>query len=374
MGAMVPTLIVLLLAAAAHAQPKWEIDEKALPPGITRERAQAMLESADAVDAEEGRQQQQRDEARARRLQQAMQKHEERIPRALAADPALAAQRARIEAAMKALDGAGPEDRPGKAQSLAADLKAFRRAAFSKAGIDEAGLQGVIRGALVEGVTRRGEDGAEVEPTITFTDDGGIRIETPEAEHGDPPEVSPRGVLKTVTLVAPFPFSQVEKRIGNSAGSVDKAKGTYRTAASMAYVGSGTNRTGLAHFETIPAGTKNVRVSAQLPETSFYASAMAILGGSQSKPSSRIEVRDGSNGLRCRKSATHADVWVVAGGYFQQDGQDNVALSCTFAAPAAGTDVVVRFTGSVYGQAWGNAGIVSSVRAAPKNVRIEFLN
>lgn len=51
-----------------------------------------------------------------------------------------------------------------------------------------------------------------------------------------------------------------------------------------------------------------------------------------------------------------------------------MALSSTFAAPAAGTDLVARFTGSVYGQAWGNAGIVSSVIAAPKNIRIEFLN
>ena len=167
--------------------------------------------------------------------------------------------------------------------------------------------------------------------------------------------------------------SQVEKRIGDSAGSADKKKGSYRTAADVIYGGSGTNRTGLAHFATIPAGTKSVRVSAQLPETGFYATVFAMPGGGQAKPSSRIEVRDGSNKVRCSKSATHADVWTVVVGDFTESGKDNVVLNCTFAAPAAGTDVVVRFTGSVYGQAWGGAFMVGSVSAAPKNIRIEFL-
>ena len=363
--AIIGLLVGCFVTIQAFAEPNWEIDERALPPGMTKQRALQMLEQADAATAAENQREQQAFEQRGKRVESATQKYTAQLRRAIEADPQLKAQAQQLEARMKAMaadDGAPPQQR----ESFAAEARTFYGRAAARAGIDQNALQNDIRAAIQGPVRSRGTEPAEVE----FTPDGAAVIVHPE-EPEPTPGVSSRGV-NSVALAAPFPYSEFSTGVGSSSGFTDKAGGTYRTNVDQMFVGSGTNRRGLAHFLTIPPRTTGIRVIAQLPETAYRGYLVNVLGGSGHTLTSRIEVING-NTVLCRRSYTHLDHWWVILGSITKEGQNNVALDCTLSAvPPAGTDLVIRFMGQISSYAWGGAGSAARVNAAPKNIRIEI--
>ncbi|MFU8817555.1 MAG: hypothetical protein ACNA7W_19590 [Pseudomonadales bacterium] len=354
----------LLLAVHVHAAPNWEIDERALPPGVTKQRALQMLEQADAATAAENQREQQAFEQRGKRVERAAQKYTGQLRRAVDADPQLKAQAQQLEARMQAMAANG-EAPPEQRESLAAEARTFYGRAAARAGIDQNALHKDIRAAIQGPVRSRGTEPVEV----SFTADGAAVIEHPE-EPEPAPGVLSRGV-NTVALEAPFPYSEISTGIGSSSGVTNKDNGRYRTWVSQAFVGSGTNRRGLAHFLTVPPQTTGIRVMAQLPETYYTGTLINAFGGAGHTLTSRIEVLNGSTVL-CRRSYTHLDHWWVVTGWISKTGLHNVALDCTLSSvPAAGTDVVIRFIGQISSYAWGGAGSSADVDATPKNIRIE---
>ena len=276
---------------------------------------------------------------------------------------------------MKALENPKPseKERSERINRMAPDLKALRSKGLAKSGIDVRAMNDEIRRALSNGVKPRGEAGGETE--MLHEEDSAFYYSSSEEEELPPAsEVTTRGTT-TRTLTEPWPFAEVKTQINKNVSFVDKEAGKYQSSGYVGVAGYGTDRRGLAHFLTVPSGTTTIRVTAQLPETRFYNSALgAIFGGAQVRSLSRIEVWDGSSTRICRRSRLHADVWALIAAYFEEDGSDNVVLDCEFDAPAAGRDIVIKFVSDVFGQAWGTANAFGSVGGKPSNIRIELIS
>ena len=363
------------LSVTALAAPRWQVDPSQLPPGLTKEKAVAMLEEIDRKTEKELANEEAAQRRKAERVQRAAKKYEERLARAVEKDPELKALKEKLEAGMKALENPklSEKERTERLNRMASDLQTLRNSGLAKAGIDKRAMNNEVRHALSNGVKPRGEAGDETE--VLQEEDGAFYYSSPVEDELPPAsEVTTRGTT-TRTLTEPWPFAEERTQINKSISFVNKDNGTYRTVGLVGLAAYGTNRRGLAHFLTVPSGTTTIRVTAQLPETRFYNSALgAIFGGAQVRSLSRIEVWDGSSTRICRRSRLHADVWALIAAYFEEDGSDNVVLDCEFDAPAAGRDIVVKFFSDVFAQAWGLGAARGDVRAEPANVRIELIS
>jgi len=363
------------LSATALAAPRWEVDPSQLPPGLTKEKAVAMLEEIDRKTAKELADEEVAQRRKAERVQRAAKKYEERLARAVEKDPELKALKEKLEVGMKALENPklSEKERTERLERMAPDMRTLRSKGLAKAGIDERDMNGEIRRALSDGVKPRGAEDGSDEGELQEKD-GAFYYSSPDDDELPPAsEVTTRGTT-TKILKEPWPYVETETRIGRG-GSVDKEAGTYITTAVAYYIGAGTNRRGLAHYLTVPSGISRIRVTASLPETSYSDIAFAIIfGGAQSKSYSRIEVWDASSQRLCRRSRLHADVWVLVAAYFDEHGSHNIALECEFDAPAAGRELVILHVSDVFAQAWGTGAAVGKVTAKPSDVRIELIS
>jgi hypothetical protein len=371
-------LVVALtgLSAAALAAPRWEIDPSQLPPGLTKEKAVAMLEEIDRKTAKEVADEEAAQRRKAERVQRAAKKYEERLARAVEKDPELKALKEKLEAGMKALENPklSEKERTARLERMAPDMKTLRSKGLAKAGIDKRAMNNDIHQALSNGVKPRGDavDAGEV----LQEKDGAFYYASPDNDELPPAsEVTTRGTT-TKTLSEPWPYIEEDIKVGNYAGSADKDKGTYKTVGRVMWAGGGTNRMGLAHYLTVPAGTTTIRVTAQLPETHYYNKAGSYIwgAGAQSRTYSRIEVWDGDSRRICQRSRLHADVWAVFLAFFTQQGRHNIVLECEFDAPPAGHDIVILHVSDVFVQAWGFADGIGVVEAQPANVKIDLIS
>lgn len=365
--------VMLLLSAvslAAFGAPRWEIDESRLPPGLTKEKALKMLQEIDRKDAQQEAQEEQRQRGKADRARKAAKKYEDALAKAIERDPALKALHDKLRAGMRAMEDSrmSDEERKQRYERMLPDLEAFRRQGLAKSGIDEPAMMRAIGQALNEGAGARGDSDAGTMDELLSPDGGGFAY----IGKDDAPlsQVTSRSTT-TIELKAPWPNIEEDTTIGNNC-SADKNEGKYTACATAAFVGAGTNRNGLAHFQTVPSGTTSIHVTTQLPETSFYMSGYAALGGSQVRTYSRIEVWDGSDRRLCRTTKLHGDLWAVVAWYYRKSGTHNVVLDCTFDAPAGGRDIVIKFVSDAFAQAWGSGIGGGQVTGRPDNVRIEL--
>lgn len=356
-------LLVFALPLAAIAKPRWEIDSASLPPGFDRAKAEEMLRASDATVERYNQEEERALAAQSKRLEQAMAPFRQKMRRAIDGDPNLQAELSRLES----------QFRSGRAVPTAKEIADFRRRVFAKAGIDEKKMQNAARSALSGQVRTRGNAAAEIE----LTPEGAMVITEPPIQE-PPPGVSSRGVFKTVSLQAPFPARQLEQNVGGKQ-KIDQAAGSYEGRASV-NDSRGTNRAGLAHFQTIPRGTRRVRVTAQLPNTPYKAKIGvngSFFADAYARARSYIRVYNGSGTLLCMTRKTHTS---VSAGWFlftsvQRSGEDSIVLDCTFDAPPSGTDIVIRFTADNYVREGGiNYLSVAEVIGKPRNIRIEFIN
>jgi hypothetical protein len=371
-------IILTGLSAATLAAPRWEVDQTKLPPGLTKEKAVAMLEEIDRKTAKELADEEAAQRRKAERVQRTAKKYEERLARAVNKDPELRALRDKIEAGAEALENPklSEEERNTRLERMMPDLKALRTRGLTKAGVDARAMNNEIRRALSDGITPRGEDaGAGVE--YVLDEDGGFFYVKSDYDKLSPSsnKVTTRGTTTRI-LKEPWPYGEEETNIGSISGGTDKQAGEYHAYAAAVGVGAGTNRRGLAHYLTVPSGITRIRVTAQLPETKYSNRAYAFVfgAGAQTKTYSKIEVWDGSSRRLCRSSKLHNDLWFVIVGGASKQGSHNIVLECEFDAPAAGRDIVVMFVSDIFVQAWGLAIAYGIVYGTPADVRIELIS
>jgi len=373
-------VICLALALAgmsitAVAAPRWQVDPAQLPPGLTKEKAVAMLEEIDRKTEKELADEEAAQQRKAERVQRAAKKYEERLARAVDKDPELKALKEKLEAGMKALDNTelSDKERTERLNRMASDMKVLRARGLANAGINVSAMNNEIRQSLGDGVKPRGDQAGSEE--VLQEEDGAFYYNVPEDDELPPASaVTTRGTT-TKYLKEPWPNAEQRTQVGSYGGGVNKEAGTYGPYARAYLAGYGTNRRGLAHFQTVPTGVTKIRVTAQLPETFFNNIAVGVLfGGAQARSSSRIEVWDGSSRRICRRSRLHADLWGLVAAVFSQQGIDNVVLDCEFDAPAAGRDIVIKFVSDAFVQAWGAGSALTYVNAKPADVRIDLIS
>lgn len=367
----ISSCVVLLMAPlVASAAPNWEIDESRLPPGLSKEKAISILEEIDRKSASERKREKDLQLRRAEPAQRMAQKYGSRILQAIESDPDLRALRDRLEAGFRDLGNPEMSEgaREARHRQMLPDMESLRRRSLDKAGIDEAAMAREIGGQMNGGVAARSADAEALQQ-----EGSGFAYVAPDLDLDiAEPGVTTRGTT-TRALGDPWPHPEQETEIG-SGGRVDTIRGYYLAYGSAMGAGFGTNRRGLAHFLTVPAGTRSIRVTAQLPQTKYYNYAWAIPGAAHTRTVSRIEVWDGSNRRLCQVAKVHADVWVVLAWGLSRSGEHNVPLDCTFDSPGAGRDIVFKFVSDVYVNAWGGAHANGSVRGEPLNVRVDLHN
>jgi len=132
------TIALTGLSVTTAAAPRWEVDPAQLPPGLTKEKAVAMLEEIDHKTARERADEEAAQQRKAERVQRAAKKYEDRLAREVEKDPELRALKDKLEVGLKALENPdlSETDRTERLNRMAPDLKALRTRGLSKAGID----------------------------------------------------------------------------------------------------------------------------------------------------------------------------------------------------------------------------------------------
>jgi hypothetical protein len=377
-------LMWLGLAGIASAEPSWKINPESLPPGMTSEKALAMLEEIDRKSAKEEEAEISRQKRRAERIQRVARKYEDRLAKAIDQDPELRALRDKLEAGAKALQQPNQNDEEIsiRLERMAPDVARLRAKGLANAGIDENAMNAeIIRELGASEVTTRSTDASDENEEYSVEDGGYYYAGNEVVEPEEDPGVQSRSVKSSTYnpdsvkyLGAPWLAGEERTDLWDRNSFIDKNLGKYSVHALVGFAGWGLNRRGLAHFETVPSGVRTIRVSAQLPESSFYNEVTVILfGGAQSRNYSRIEVWNGSSQRLCRSGRVHEDLWRVILGPTKRGGRDNLVLDCEFDAPAAGRDIVVKFVSDQYVNAWGMASAKGNVTGTPSNVKLTFI-
>lgn len=375
------TIATFGLAATASAAPRWEVDAAQLPPGMTKEKAVKLLDDIDKASAKEREQEEAAEKRKAERVQKAARKYEDQLAKAVEKDPELLALQAKLNAGIEALNNPdlSDDERAARIERMQPDLINFRNKGLAKAGINVPAMNAEIGNALNEGVVTRGVEGESGSEQLQEHDGAFYYISPDDAILPTDSDVESRSLkssmLATSTTTVkylgdPWPTIESERKVGSSNGTANPEEGSYKVVALLAFLGSGTNRMGLAHFYTVPGGVSRIRVSAQLPSTIYRSYAAGAIGGAQSKTSSTIEVWDGSSRRLCRTYKLHADVWFVIVGGKGEDGSHNIVLDCEFTAPAAGRDIVFKFVSDSFLQAWGLYNANGSVSGTPTSIKL----
>lgn len=184
-------------------------------------------------------------------------------------------------------------------------------------------------------------------------------------------DLTPPPEDKEITLAPPFEF--IERRIrGDGEVVIRVEEGFYSTEAERFGVGGHDNVGGLGHFLPIEENFQTVRVTAALPETSWFVSAWSdLVGAAGSSSRSQIQVLADGN-IECERNYEHAGVIAPVLWFVAEFGADNVTINCEFPAPAVGDEIVLRFNATAGAWAGGLASGTAKVRATPRDLRIRL--
>ncbi len=171
---------------------------------------------------------------------------------------------------------------------------------------------------------------------------------------------------------APYAFED-SSRAGGGFMDADLENGEFNAGASIAFVGSFKNVSGLGDFVQVPWAARTIRVSARLPETGVYLRAIAGLAGSAAKGSSRIEILI-EDGEVCVKEKEHGFVFAPVVWYAELTMQDTTILACEMQAPPANQDIVVTFQSTADVSALGLFAIgYANVHSNPDPIRVRLI-
>ena len=128
---------------------------------------------------------------------------------------------------------------------------------------------------------------------------------------------------------------------------------------------------GLGHLYTLPGEFDQAKVTAALPDTSYWLGSASFFGAGGAYAHSTVDVLS-NNEIVCSEEFDHGGIFTVVFWADSVSGADTFLVSCDFDAPGEGEEIVLSFfsTAGAWIGAVGDA--YANVIATPRDLKVRL--